>query len=90
MRVEPREQGAGFEFVDEGQGSTVPKEYILPIHKGIKEALDNGVVAGYPMVDVRATVLTVPTTKSTRQKQPLKLPVPWLFKRLQAGWSDSS
>lgn len=56
VRVEPREQGAGFEFVDEVKGGTVPKEYILPIHKGIKEALDNGVVAGYPMVDVRATV----------------------------------
>jgi len=56
VRVEPREQGAGFEFVDEIKGGSVPKEYILPIHKGIKEALDNGVVAGYPMVDVRATV----------------------------------
>jgi elongation factor G len=56
VRVEPQEQGKGFEFVDEVKGGVVPKEYILPIHKGIKEALDNGVVAGYPMVDVRAIV----------------------------------
>lgn len=56
VRLEPQEPGKGFEFEDEVKGGVIPKEYILPIHKGIKEALDNGVVAGYPVVDVKATV----------------------------------
>ncbi len=57
IRVEPMERGAGFEFVDEVKGGNIPKEYIVPIQKGIKEALDRGVLAHYPMVDVKATVL---------------------------------
>jgi len=56
VRVEPREKGEGFEFVDEIKGGVIPREYINPIEKGIKEAMDRGVVAGYPMVDVRAAV----------------------------------
>ncbi|MFH1171750.1 MAG: elongation factor G [bacterium] len=57
IRIEPIEKGKkGFEFVDEVKGGVIPKEYILPIHKGVKEALDNGVVAGYPVIDVCVTV----------------------------------
>jgi elongation factor G len=56
IKVEPREQGEGFEFVDEIKGGIVPKEYVPAIEKGIKEAIDKGVVAGYPMVDIKATV----------------------------------
>ncbi|MBI5467228.1 MAG: elongation factor G [Candidatus Kerfeldbacteria bacterium] len=56
IRVEPNEKGKGFEFVDEVKGGVIPREYITPIGKGIKEAMDTGVVAGYPMVDVKATV----------------------------------
>jgi elongation factor G len=56
LRVEKQEDNKGFEFVDEVKGGTIPKEYILPIHKGVKEALDNGVLAGYPMVDIKVTV----------------------------------
>ncbi|MBI2984324.1 MAG: elongation factor G [Candidatus Kerfeldbacteria bacterium] len=56
IRVEPKARGEGFEFVDEVKGGVIPHEYILPIQKGIKEAMDNGVVAGYPMVDLTATV----------------------------------
>lgn len=56
VKVEPQERGKGFEFVDEIRGGLIPKEYIQPIHKGIKEALDRGIVAGYPMIDVKATV----------------------------------
>jgi elongation factor G len=55
IRLEPQEPGKGFEFVDEIKGGTVPQEYIPAIHKGIKEALNNGVLAGYPVVDVKAT-----------------------------------
>ncbi|MDD5342262.1 MAG: elongation factor G [Patescibacteria group bacterium] len=56
LRVEPLERGKGFEFVDDVKGGVIPKEYILPIQKGVHESLGNGVVAGYPMIDVRATV----------------------------------
>ncbi|MEO7905059.1 MAG: elongation factor G, partial [Candidatus Saccharimonadales bacterium] len=48
--------GAGFEFVDSIKGGTVPKEYIKPVEQGIKETLDGGVIAGYPVVDVKATL----------------------------------
>ncbi|MFA6909081.1 MAG: elongation factor G [Patescibacteria group bacterium] len=56
IRVEPLERGKGFEFEDAVKGGVIPHEYILPIHKGAKEAMDKGVVAGYPMVDLKATV----------------------------------
>ena len=56
IKVEPQEPGAGFEFVDEIKGGIIPQEYIAPIGKGVKEAMDNGVLAGYPIVDVKATV----------------------------------
>jgi elongation factor G len=54
--VEPQEPGKGFEFENEIKGGIIPQEYIAPIEKGIKEAMDNGVVAGYPMVDIKAIV----------------------------------
>ncbi|MBU0707806.1 elongation factor G [Patescibacteria group bacterium] len=56
LRVEPQERGKGFEFKDEVKGGVIPKEYILPIQKGVVEALSNGVVAGNPMIDVKVTV----------------------------------
>lgn len=56
IKVEPNEKGKGYEFIDEVKGGVIPREYIQPINKGIKEALDSGVVAGYPMVDIKATV----------------------------------
>ncbi len=56
VRVEPQEAGKGFEFESEIKGGIIPQEYIVPIEKGIKEAMDNGVVAGYPMVDIKAVV----------------------------------
>lgn len=56
LRLEPQEPGTGFEFVDEIKGGVIPQEYIAPIGKGVKEAMENGVVAGYPLVDIKATV----------------------------------
>jgi len=56
IKVEPNEKGKGFEFIDEVKGGAIPREYIPAIGKGIKEALDKGVLAGYPIVDVKATV----------------------------------
>ncbi len=56
LRVEPNERGKGFEFVNAIVGGVVPKEYIKPVENGIKETLDNGIIAGYPMIDVKATL----------------------------------
>ena len=56
VRVKPNERGKGFEFVNGIVGGTVPKEYIKPVENGIREALENGVIAGYPMIDVIATL----------------------------------
>jgi elongation factor G len=56
IRLEPNEPGKGFEFIDAIRGGVVPKEYIKPTEQGIKEALHNGVLAGYEMVDFKATL----------------------------------
>jgi len=56
IRVEPNERGKGFEFVNAVVGGTVPREYIKPVENGIRESLENGIIAGYPMIDVKATL----------------------------------
>jgi len=56
VKIEPNEEGAGFEFVDKIVGGVVPREYISIVGKGIQEALENGVLAGYPMIDIKATL----------------------------------
>jgi elongation factor G len=56
IRLEPLPQGSGFEFVNDIYGGTVPKEYIAPTETGIREALEGGVLAGYPMSDVKVTL----------------------------------
>ena len=56
IRVEPLEKGAGFEFVDEIKGGIIPKEYIPAVQKGIKEAMERGVLAGYHLIDLKATL----------------------------------
>jgi elongation factor G len=56
LRVEPSEPNAGFVFVDEVKGGAIPKEYIKPIEKGAREAMDRGVLAGYHLIDVKVTV----------------------------------
>src|SRR6202008_103628 len=56
IRLEPNEPGKGYEFFNEIVGGTVPKKSIKPIDQGIQEAMEGGVLAGYPMVDVKATL----------------------------------
>ncbi len=56
VKFEPNEEGAGFEFVNKIVGGVVPREYIPAVESGIKESLENGVVAGYPLIDVKATL----------------------------------
>jgi len=54
VRFEPLERGKGFEFVDNVKGGTIPKKFIPPVEAGVKEAMEGGVLAGYPLVDIRA------------------------------------
>lgn len=56
IRMEPKNRGEGFEFVDAIKGGAIPREFIAPIEKGIKEAMENGVLAGYPVVDAKVTL----------------------------------
>lgn len=56
LKLEPKQRGEGFEFVDEIKGGVIPQEFIPAVEKGVKEAMDNGIVAGYPVVDVGVTV----------------------------------
>jgi len=56
IRFEPNEQGKGFEFINAVVGGTVPKEYIKPTEEGLKASLNNGLIAGYPVVDIKATL----------------------------------
>ncbi|UCB56000.1 MAG: elongation factor G [Thiotrichales bacterium] len=56
LRIEPQEAGSGYEFVNEIVGGAVPKEYIPAVDKGVREQMQNGVLAGYPIEDVRVTL----------------------------------
>ena len=57
INMEPSEVGAGFVFEDKVVGGVIPREYIAPVEQGIKEALENGILAGYPMVDVKVELV---------------------------------
>ena len=56
LKIEPQEPGEGFSFENKIVGGVIPKEYIKPIEEGVKQAMEGGVLAGYPMVDIKATV----------------------------------
>ena len=56
IKLEPQQPGAGFEFVDAIKGGSIPREYIPAVEKGVKEATENGALAGYPIVDVKVTL----------------------------------
>jgi len=57
IEIEPGEAGTGFEFVSKIVGGTVPKEYVAPAEQGIKEACESGILAGYPLIDVKVTMV---------------------------------
>ena len=56
LRIEPLEAGSGFDFVNEITGAAIPREYIPAVEQGVREQMENGIVAGYPVVDVQVTV----------------------------------
>jgi elongation factor G len=57
LRVEPIERGAGVEFENESSGADVPADFVKPVEKGVRDALEKGVIAGYPVTDVKVTLL---------------------------------
>jgi elongation factor G len=57
LEVEPLPRGSGFVFENKLIGGAIPKEYVTPVEQGIKEALDTGIVAGYPVIDVKVTLV---------------------------------
>jgi elongation factor G len=57
LRLEPLESGSGFVFEDQIRGGTIPREYIPAVEKGVAEAVESGVVSGYPMTDLKVTLL---------------------------------
>lgn len=57
VNLEPAEQGSGFEFVSKVVGGSIPKEYIGPVEQGMKETSESGIIAGYPLIDVKATLV---------------------------------
>jgi elongation factor G len=57
LRIEPLESGSGFEFDEEVRGGTIPQEFIPAVEKGVREAVESGVVSGYPMTDLKVTLL---------------------------------
>jgi len=56
LRVDPKNRGEGYEFINEIKGGTIPREFISPIEKGAREAMENGILAGYPLVDMSVAV----------------------------------
>lgn len=56
IKFEPQEEGKGFEFVDATVGGSVPREYVKPTGEGLKDSLANGIIAGYPVIDIKATL----------------------------------
>ncbi len=56
LKIEPKDRGTGYEFVNAITGGSVPREYIEPVNKGVKESVDRGFLAGYPMVDIKVTL----------------------------------
>ena len=69
LKMEPHEQGKGFEFVDATKGGSVPREYIPAVEKGLRETLPNGVLAGFPVVDVKVTLFDGSLARRRQQRE---------------------
>ena len=77
LALEPTGPGGGYEFVDEIKGGVIPREYIPAVDAGMQEAMAGGVMAGYPLVDIRAASPTARTTRSTVRKWRSRSPARW-------------
>lgn len=83
LRIEPQETGFGFEFVSEIVGGSVPKEYIPSVDRGVQEQLENGVLAGYQMVDVKVTLFDGSFHEVDSSEWRLRLQVQCALKKAQ-------
>ena len=80
LRIEPNEQGKGYEFIDEIKGGTVPREFIPAVDKGLRETITAGVLAGYPIEDVKLRFTMVLIMTLTQMKMRLKWRLPLRLK----------
>ena len=80
IKMEPNEAGKGYEFVDAIKGGTVPREYIPAVDKGLQEALNNGVLAGFPVVDVKVTLFDGSYHEVDSSEQAFKMAAIMAFK----------
>ncbi len=80
IKMEPNEAGKGYEFVDAIKGGTVPREYIPAVDKGLREALNNGVLAGFPVVDVKVTLFDGSYHEVDSSEQAFKMAAIMAFK----------
>ena len=78
LRLEPLEPGSGFVFENAIVGGTIPREYVKPRKPGLKKRLRSGTIAGYPIVDIKATFMMALSMRWIPRKWPLRLLVPWL------------
>ena len=84
LELIPQEQGKGYEFENKVVGGAIPKEYIGSVEAGVKEAMETGVLAGFPMVDIKVSYTTVLTMKSTPRKWPSRSLALWASKKVPA------
>jgi elongation factor G len=80
IKLEPNEPGKGYEFVDAIKGGTVPREYIPAVDKGLREAMNSGVLAGFPVVDVKATLFDGSYHEVDSSEQAFKMAASMAFK----------
>jgi elongation factor G len=80
VKMEPNEAGKGYEFVDAIKGGTVPREYIPAVDKGLRESLNNGVMAGFPVVDVKVTLFDGSYHEVDSSEQAFKMAASMAFK----------
>ena len=85
INVEPQPAGSGYEFVNQITGGRIPKEYIPAVDEGIQDAMQFGVLAGYPVEDVKVSPSTAPTTTSTPPSSLSGSPARWCSKRQPAA-----
>jgi elongation factor G len=85
INIEPGEPGSGFVFEDKIVGGVIPREYIKPASEGMREAMDNGVLAGYPMVDVKVQLVFGSTTTWTPPRWRSRSPARWPSRRPHAA-----
>ena len=89
--VTPKPRGEGFTFTNKIVGGTIPKEFINPIEKGVREALDNGLIAGFPMVDLDVAVIDGSFHEVDSSEMSFKIAgINGSPRRRQTGWSGYS